>query len=223
MNKFKYIVLNNEKCVLFTTSGKYKKEVLVDSSTWDSYLNKYNWTVINRPNYPIIKTSINKLSVRIYRLIIEKEYSELDYWGKSIDHINNNSLDNRLRNLRIYTSKLNSTNVSSKNKKNDMHLIFAQYSKTKKRGIYINGYKVQTNIFDEVIYKHFGTIQEAKDFRDQFVIPYIEKKISDMEKKNRDIEFERGLRDKLQNGELGEVRHILEKYGDDFNVSFNNT
>ena len=82
-------------------------------------------------------------------MIVENEFDELDYWGNTIDHKNNDPLDNRLSNFRIYNSKLNATNQLSKNKGDDMQLIYPQQSKI--NGDYVvHGYKVHSNIFDEV-------------------------------------------------------------------------
>jgi hypothetical protein len=212
MNTYEYFDFDGDPCVKFVTNGKYKKEVIVDARVWDEYVKDHNWTIIKKSKgYSSVQTSNDKLSVRLYRLIGEKEFSELDYWGNTFDHINNNPLDNRVKNLQISNSKLNSTNILSKNKKDDMHLIFPQYSK-RKSGKVITSYKIHKNIFDKVIYKNFPTIEEAKSFRDNTLIPYCEKRIEDMKKKTRDIEFERGLRDKLNSNEKNEVIEIINKY-----------
>ena len=138
-----------------------------------------------------MKTSINKLSKGLHRVIVEHEKLEIDYWGNTIDHKNNNSLDNRSSNLRIYNSKLNTTNI--KRKFDGIH---------RQHG---GGYKVHINIFDEVVYKNFETKKEAQGWFAHEATPYIEAKIIEMIKKTRDIEFERGLRDKLNNNEKEEV------------------
>jgi len=202
-NKFKEVVVEGDNCIEFVTGGKQNVSVLVDKNAWNEYLSKYHWTAIKRGNYWVIKTSIDKLSVRLYRVIVEHEYSELDYWGNTIDHENNNPLDNRKKNLRIYNSKLNSTNIKSKYLPDNNQLIYLQPS---------GAYKVHTNIFDKPLYKNFQTLEEARTYRDEYVIPLIEQRVLEMKKKTRDIEFERGLRDKLANGEKMEVLAILRKY-----------
>lgn len=203
-NASREVVIDGVTCVEFTTDGKNKMNVLVDKKAWDEYLHQYHWTAIGRNNYVTIKSSRDKHSVRLYKIIIEHEYSELDYWGNTIDHKNNNPLDNRLENLRIYHSKLNGTNIKSKFETDNNHLIHVQPG---------GGFKVHTNIFDETVYKHFRTLEEARAHRDQVVLPYIEAKITEMTKKIRDIEFERGLRDKLDNSEKKEVLETLARYG----------
>lgn len=203
-NPYKEVVVDGITCVEFICGGKNQEKVLVDKKAWDEYLSEYHWTAIKKDNYITVKSSRNKHSVRLHRVIVEQECSELDYWGNTIDHRNNNPLDNRLANLRIYNSKLNATNIKSKYQLDNNHLIHKQ------PGV---GYKVHTNVFDETIYKHFRTVEEARIYRDEVVIPYIHKRVAEMTKKSRDIEFERGLRDKLQNNEKEEVLAILKKYG----------
>lgn len=211
-NIFRKIIIEDVEYIEFMTGGKNSIAVLVDIKSWEGYLYKHHWTAIKKDKYITIKTSINKHSIRIHRLIIENEFDEIDYWGNTIDHINNNPLDNRIINLRIYNSKLNSTNIKSKYIENDLHLIYPQIRK--KDGIeVVHGYKVHTNIFDETIYKHFKTVEEAKLYRNMEVLPYIKKRISEMIKKTRDIEFERGLKNKILSNEIDEVIDVLRKYG----------
>lgn len=164
-----------------------------------------------------VKTSINKQSQRLWRFIIEQEYDELDYWGSTIDHKNNNPLDNRITNLRIFnTSLLNSTNISSKYKDDDMQYIHRQGRPL------LTGYKVHYNLGGETFYRHFGIKQhgteqaallEARKYRDTVVLQARDSTIEGLIKKCRDIEFERGLRNKIEAGELEEVKEILGKYG----------
>jgi hypothetical protein len=204
-NKYEEVLIDGVTCVEFITGGKHQHKALVDKKTWDEYLHKLHWTAIKRNgNYFTIIASQDKLSVRLHRIIVEHEYLELDYWGKTIDHENNNTLDNRLANLRIYNSKLNATNIKSKFLSENNHLIHKL-----KNG----GYKVHTNVFDEVVYKYFKELDDARIYRDQTVLPYVEKRVAEMIKKTRDIEFERGLRDKLENDERQNVLEVLKKYG----------
>jgi len=211
-NSFYYGEKEGEPCVVFLTGGKYKYEVFVDIESWNSYLHKYHWTISKNGNYLKVKTSINKHSHSLYKLILENEYEELDYWGLTVDHKNRDPLDNRKSNFRIGNSKLNVMNISSKYAADDMHLIYEQGQKV--NGVKkVYGYKVHTNVYDETKYKHFKTIEEAKAYRDNELIPYIREMYAELIKKSRDVEFERGLRDKLKNGEINEVLAVLKKYG----------
>lgn len=98
-----------------------------------------------------------------------------------------------------------------------MQYIYKQRSKEM-----TNGYKVHYNLSGETFYKNFSVadfgsaekaLNAAKQFRDETVFQQREQLISEMIKKTRDIEFERGLRDKIQAEEIEEIRIILKKYG----------
>jgi hypothetical protein len=214
-NKNYLTMIDGKEYIKFETGGKYKHEVIVDVHAWENYLYKFHWTVVknSRTKYRMVKTSVNKHSKLIYRMIIENEYDEVDYWGNTIDHINNNTFDNRLENLRIVSSKLNITNRSSKYTSEGTNLIYPQYTKRVSGEKVIHGYQVRTNIYDEVIYKSFKSVDEAKEYRDKVVLPHIEQKKVELIKKVRDTEFERGLKQKIKNGEILEVKSILKKYG----------
>ena len=217
-NPFRDTLFENEECVEFETVGKIKVKTIVNKDVWYSYLKNHSWTAIKSGNRITVKTSIDKQSKAVWRVIVEHEYDELDYWGATIDHINNNPLDNRLSNLRVFsTAVLNSTNILSKYKASDMHYIYRQGSKDNP-----NGYKVHYGLARKIYYENFsvadyGSAEEAlkaaKKYRDELVIKSREQVINEMVRKTRNIEFERGLRDKIQAGELDEVYLILRKYG----------
>lgn len=212
-NPYVDVIYENEQCIEFETVGKLNVKVIVDKNLWHNYLSSYSWTAIKTNNRITIKTSINKQSKNIWRVIIENEFDELDYWGTTIDHINNNPLDNRLKNLRIYNAAiLNSTNISSKNSKNDMQYIHKQGT---------NGYKVHYNLSGTTFYmnfskKEYGCLENAliaaKKYRDEVVLNERQKVINQMQVKTRNIEFERGLKEKLKHGEKEEIISILKKY-----------
>jgi hypothetical protein len=201
-NIYEEVTRDGVICIEFMTGGKYQEKVLVDKEAWDKYLHEYHWTAIKKGNYTSIVTTRDTLAMRLHRIIIENEKVELDYWGNTIDHINNNPLDNRLSNLRIWNSKLNATNIQSKYQVDNNHLIYKQKK----------GYKVHFNIFDEPKYQNFQTLEDARKWRDTEAIPLIKEKVQEMIVKTRNIEFERGLRDKLVNNEKQEVLEILRRY-----------
>jgi hypothetical protein len=82
------------------------KHVLVDKEDFD-WLNKYNWYLING----YAGTQINKKKVYMHSLL-NKTNGKLQ-----TDHINQNKLDNRRKNLRSVTLLQNSRN-RDKNKNN---------------------------------------------------------------------------------------------------------
>ena len=217
-NKFREVMYDGEECIVFQTIGVNVYDVIVDKKMWYDLLKNYSWTALKSGNRVTVKTSINNTSITIWKVIIQNTKSELDIWGTTIDHINNNPLDNRLSNLRIYNSAiLNSANVASKYKNDDM-----QYIQPQKSSGRINGYKVHYNVGGKVYYKHFGireyktetaALEAAKKYRDEECVKSKEAIIQSMIKKTRDIEFERGLRDKINAGEITEVIDILKKYG----------
>ncbi len=216
-NPYREETINGNRCVIFQTVGKEKHDVIVDKKTWYGYLKDYSWTAIKSGKRIDVKTSINKQSNRLWRIIVEHEYDELDYWGTTIDHINNNPLDNRICNLRIFsTAILNSTNISSKYENVGMKYIYRQGSTEKP-----NGYKVHYNLAGRTYYKNFSvsdygsienTIIAAQKYRDEIVTVEREQIIEEMLQKTRNVEFERGLRDKLNAGEKDQVLEILKKY-----------
>lgn len=214
-NRFSYVVIDDEKCVVFQTNGKTKVDVIVDENSWDIYLSEFSWTATGSKGYSRVnvKTSINKQSQAIWRVIVEREFDEITWWGSTIDHVNNNPLDNRKKNLRVLsTILLNSINIASKFTDDGMNLIHHQKS---------GGYKFHTNIGGKTYYKHFGIKKfgsesgaqiAAKEYRDYWLKEERMKIIDELFKKTRDVEFERGLRDKLYNGEIDEVLRVLSKY-----------
>lgn len=212
-NPYEYVVYEGFECVEFETTGKYKYKVLVDKDIWEEYLKNFSWTAIPQKNRINVKTSICKQSKAIWRVIAEYVYSELDCWGTTIDHINRNPLDNRKANLKPYNATiLNSTNISSKYADKDMQYIFKNGS----------GYKIHFNLAGETDYTQFSSfkygtkesaLEEAKKYRDTVIIPKRERIIEEMIQKTRNVEFERGLRDKIAAGEIHEIISILEEYG----------
>lgn len=215
-NSFEYILFEGQECVRFSTIGKYTYSVIVDRHAWDEYLINHAWTVtVNKSGRPLVKTSIENQTVFLWRFIVEHEKNELDYWGTTIDHINNDPLDNRLSNLRIYNAMLNGTNVSSKFDDEDRRFIHECKGGS-------GGFKIHYSLGGKPYYLGFFSIAEygseeaalaaAKEYRDKYVIADREQKIEEIKHKLRNIEFERGLRDKIEAGELDEISEILKKY-----------
>jgi hypothetical protein len=215
MNSFELIDINGTRCVRFKTKGKKQVDVIVDENSWNDYLSSYSWTAIGRPGSSRVdvKTSIDKQSQAIWRVIVEREFDEVSWWGSTIDHKNNDPLDNRKSNLQVFsTAILNSTNISSKYSSDGMQFIHKQ-GKT--------GYKFHCNLGGKTYYRNFGqrtygslsaALLAAKEYRDQWVKNERPKIIAFLIKKTQKIEFERGLRDLLNNGEQEHIQYVLSKY-----------
>lgn len=208
-NTFKQDIFEGEKVVIFTTNGKYTYDVMVDERIWFEYLHMHSWTVNKKADGRLeIKTSIKSVSKALYRIIAEKEFGEILTYNRQIDHINRNALDNRIKNLRPVCQRFNANNISSKR-----DLIFFRRHRYKNK-LYEKGvYVVQTNINGEIYIKSFTTMNAAEEYRDNVIKPLKEKELEKIVKKDRDIEFERGLLMKLQHGELDEIKSVLLKYG----------
>ena len=96
-NQYIIKVIDGIECVEFVTNKKHRVKVLVDKDLWFDYLCQFNWTATKNKNGRVEpKTSINKQTRYLHRLIIEYVKEELEYWGTTVDHKNNDNLDNRL-------------------------------------------------------------------------------------------------------------------------------
>ena len=218
-NTFQYIEYEGQECVKFQTTGKYNVDVIVDKDSWDKYLSNHTWTVsMSKSGRASVKTSIENDTVFIWSFIIEHEYDEVEYWGQTIDHVNNNPLDNRRSNLRIYNAMLNGSNVSSKFDHDDSRFIH----EVKRANGTLSCYKIHYNLGGKAFYVRSFSVQEygspdaalaaAKAYRDQYIIPDRERMIKEIEHKARSIEFERGLRRKIRAGETAVIIQTLQKY-----------
>ena len=214
-NEYEYIELEGEKCVRFKTNKTHTAYVIVDRESWDAYLSDYSWIGGKSSSGRIdAKTTIEGgAQWYLYKLIVDKEFDELDSWNRTIDHKNHDPLDNRKSNLLPCPPILNSTNISSKYTDSDEMYIRKQA---------YGGYKFECYIAKERHYKQFSpkiygsdelAYKAAKDYRDHWLRFERPALIAKAEKKCRFIEFERGLRDMLRSDEQTDIVDILAKYG----------
>ena len=201
-NKYKSIEIDGKEYIEFVTNGKYSEKVIVDKDMWFEHLNKYSWTItgkINLNSAKSVKTSIKGVSISLSIFIIRCIYKELFTYNREIDHINTNPLDNRLENLRIVNRRINMANQNNN--------ILQHCGKSGKKC-----WQVHVNLDGIKYAKYFKTYIEAEKYFEDFVIPSKLETIKKLEKKDRDIEFERGLISKIDNGELRDILEILSKY-----------
>ncbi len=98
-------------------SLKYKetvKDFIVDEDKWHEIISINR--CVCREKYMRLTLEGKKISLHKYLLMKYKGVTEEDLKGKVIDHINRNSLDNRLENLRILSFSDNNKNRNSINK-----------------------------------------------------------------------------------------------------------
>lgn len=102
------------ECICYDKSGNEKGRVKIDLDKV-SLLKKHKVYIRKQSDKIYAAISIDNKKVMLHRYlmkIINEEYSI----NKVVDHINGDSLDNRISNLRICTHKQNMQNIRKKNK-----------------------------------------------------------------------------------------------------------
>lgn len=96
-------------------TGKYagQYETIVDDI--DSDLAELNWSVkaprnIKSTKYAIRQDKTTRKTIRLHRVVMERVLGRKLLKKEQVDHINNNSLDNRRENLRVCTNRQNQRN-----------------------------------------------------------------------------------------------------------------
>jgi hypothetical protein len=111
-----YVDINNQKL-------RINKNDSMDIYTWRDSVKKPYWfkrkiTLQNQPTYKTYKIHINKKQYGLSRIIYKAHNKDWDITDNSknnhIDHININSIDNRIENLRVVTNQQNQWNRNAK-------------------------------------------------------------------------------------------------------------
>ena len=115
MNDYK--IFDEYTSIYITNKKNINFEVLVDTQDINSIMGfSSNWHVAydqDIDNYYVV-AFINKKVVLLHRFILRDILQKKDY----VDHVNNNTLDNRKGNLRITSNSKNNQNRKSKNSNN---------------------------------------------------------------------------------------------------------
>jgi hypothetical protein len=148
------------QAILNVFNNKQNYEFIIDDNFW------YELKTINRcvSNGRYLRLTINNKKITLHKYLMLKYggYTEDDLKNKVIDHINRNSLDNRLENLRVLNYSDNNKNRNTNNK-------------TGYRGIYKVGSKYQARfILDGKAFysKKYDEINQAILKYNYFVLKY---------------------------------------------------
>lgn len=153
------IIIRNENndCIIELFNKKQEKigETIVDENIYNDLI-KYKWCMSNG----YVCGTVNKILVSLHRYI-------MNYTGEDIvDHINNNTLDNRKCNLRIITPAQNAMNKKSSRNSTSKYIGVSWCKNRKKWQSYItiNNKSIQLGRFNNEI--------EAAKIRDIATLKY---------------------------------------------------
>lgn len=145
--------MNNKELKIKLTQGQY---TLVDADVFDK-VNQFRWYAERRKKgfraKGTIKLDGNKKSQPLSRYIYELKHGKIPE-GMLIDHINHDTLDNRIKNLRLATRSENNRN---RVKNNNNRTGFKGVSFSKK------GKKFEAKIKINKKSVHLGYFVDAKD------------------------------------------------------------
>jgi hypothetical protein len=123
MTKYKYVVENEITKIYFKDKTEVEREVLIDTLNLDKFLKfKYKWSLKyyrNIDGFYVAATEYLGVNCKpMYRTVLLHKYLTGLNGNEQVDHINNNTLDTRLINLRKTDNIKNAMNRSGNNKNN---------------------------------------------------------------------------------------------------------
>lgn len=150
------------------TQGKY---ALVDDCDFDE-LNKFKWYALkNKKRYYAQRGFWDKEKKKVIIIQMHREIMNTPI-GKVTDHINQNGLDNRRKNLRICTKSQNQWNreIQSNNKSGYIGVSwYSRYGKWKAH-MTNNGKKIHIGYFDDKNEAAKAYNNAIKKVRDKYII-----------------------------------------------------
>jgi len=143
-------------------------DVLIDDEDYEK-INTHSWCIFHsRSERPYVVRYINnsgkQIRIWLHRIIINPPD------GKVVDHINNNTLDNRKCNLRICTHKENIRN--QKKRKNNASgfkgVYFVEKNKKYRATIRVNGKGIHLGLFGTPEEAHKAYCEASKKYHGEF-------------------------------------------------------
>lgn len=182
-------------------------KIIIDLDFFENIFVFYNWRVRNGSHKKYITAHTENGPKDLHQMVIGYYCDEIDYFGLVIDHINGNTFDNRICNLRAITSTSNAMNTSRGG------VVFEKKNNTYVAQKMLNGKLIQERFRVKNYPSKELCFEAATNYYKEEILPKIEVEISSIEDKRKNIEFERGLRQKTNNGEWNDVCEILSRYG----------
>ena len=129
-------------------------KTIIDDNQYDS-LSKYSWYALNCSGYVYAVTNVNGKTIRMHRMIMSVKNHTI-----KVDHINGDTLDNRIENLRTCSNAENIRNQKKHSNNTTGYPGIGKYKddRGKYRAFIIYEYKY-------INLGRFSTLKEAKKAR----------------------------------------------------------